>query len=450
MIGKDKIFSTFEKVAASSKADQTEIVFIGNDTGLTRYANSTIHQNVHENNATILFRAVRGKKIGVASTNSMALNDLKATLKNAIEISKFQKDNKHFPGLPGPEAYAKIDTHFESTANFKPNDRARLIKKMFYRSNRRKFTMAGAFSTGDGEVAVFNTNGVRCYQPVTGSSLNVIAMSDSSSGYASGMSRDVSNIDPVALADIAVEKTYKAKKPKPLKEGEYEVILEPAAVAEAMEWINYIAFGSKAFEEKTSFIAHNLDKKIMDDSITIYDDGNDPFGVAVPFDFEGVPKKKVVFIDKGVPKGVVYDRISGNRLGAKSTGHALPASSSGEGALALNLFMAPGKRSRDEMLHSMERGILVTRFHYINGYIDTPKAVLTGMTRDGTFWVENGEIKHGIKNLRFTDSIIRAFSNVKGISKDIKLVPSWWDAVGCLAVPAIHLGSFKFTGTTDF
>ncbi len=450
MIGKDKIFSTFETVAKSSKADQTEIVFIGRDTGLTRYANSTIHQNVHETNATIMFRAIRGKKIGVASTNSMALNDLKATLKNAIEISKYQKDNKYFQGLPGPEAYADIKTYFEATANYKPNDRARMVKKMIYRSNRRKFTMAGAFSTGEGEIAVFNTNGVRCYQPVTGSSLNVIAMSNSSSGYASGMSRNVADIDPVALADIAVEKAYKAKKPKPLKEGEYEVILEPAAVAEAMEWTNYIAFGSKAFEEKTSFIAHNLDKKIMDDSITIYDDGNDPSGIAIPFDFEGVPKKKVVFVDKGVPKGVVYDRTSAARAGTQSTGHALTADSQGEGAIALNLFMAPGDKARDEMLHSMPRGILITRFHYLNGFIDTPKAVLTGMTRDGTFWVENGEIQHGIKNLRFTDSIIRAFSNVKGISKDRQLIPSWWDAVGCLAVPALHLGSFKFTGTTDF
>ena len=450
MIGKEKLFSTFEKVVKSSKADETEIVFIGNSTGLTRYANSTIHQNVFESNAQIIFRVTIGQRIGVASTNSMALNDLKATLKNAFEIAKYQKDNKHYCGLPGPEKYADINTYFENTAIYTPKDRARMVKKVFIRANRRKFTVAGSFATGDGEIAVFNSKGVRCYQPVTSASINIIPMSDTSSGYACGLSRNVDDIDPVALADIAVEKAFKSKKPKSLKAGEYEVILEPSAVAEMMEWINYIGFGSKTFEEKTSFLAGNIGKKLMDDSITIYDDANDEAGIAMPFDFEGVPKQRVTFVDKGVGKGVVYDRTTGNRAGVKSTGHALPAHEQGEGAFALNIFMAPGDKSREEMISSVEKGILVTRFHYINGFIDPPKAVLTGMTRDGTFWIENGQIKHGIKNLRFTDSMLRFFSNVKGVSRDYQLIPSWWDAVGCLSVPTFHLGSFKFTGTTDF
>ncbi|UCD16940.1 MAG: TldD/PmbA family protein [Candidatus Zixiibacteriota bacterium] len=450
MIGKDTLFTTFEKVARSSRADETEIVFVGNSTGLTRYANSTIHQNVHESDAKILFRSVIGKKIGVASTNSMAINDLRATLKNSLEIAKYQKDNEHFSGLPEPETYACFETCFTPTSEYKPMDRARMIKKIFVRANRRKFTVAGSFSTGDGEIAVFNTRGVRCYQPVTSASINIVAMSNTSSGYASGLSRNVEDIDPVALAEIAVEKAFRSKKPKPLEAGEYEVILEPAAVAEMMEWVNYIAFGSKAFEDKTSFMSNTIGQKVMDDSVTIYDDGNDSLGIAMPFDFEGVPKQKVVFIDKGIPQGVVYDRTSGNRAGVASTGHALPANEQGEGALALNVFMAPGDKTREEMLASVRRGILVTRFHYVNGYIDTPKAILTGMTRDGTFWIEDGQIKHGIKNLRFTDSVLRAFSQIKGISRDRQLIPSWWDAIGCLVVPALHLGSFKFTGTTDF
>ena len=450
MIGKEKLFETFDKVVRAGKADEMEIVFIGSTNGLTRYANSTIHQNVYESDAQIIIRTVLGKKVGVAVTNSMVLNDLKATLKNSLEIAKYQKDNKHFPGLPGPADYAKIDTYFQQTADFQPKDRARLVKKVFIRGNRRKFTMAGAFSTGDGEVAVYNTKGVRCYQRLTAASINIIAMSDTSSGYASGLSRNIDEIDPVALADIAVEKAFRTKKPKPLKAGDYEVILEPPAVAEMMEWVNYIAFGSKAFEDKTSFIAHNLDKKVMDESITIYDDGNDLSGIAMPFDFEGVPKQKVMLVDRGVPKGVVFDRTSANRTGVSTTGHALMAQSQGQGAFALNVHVAPGDKTREEMIASVEKGILVTRFHYINGFIDTPKAVLTGMTRDGTMMIENGQIKHGIKNLRFTDSVIRAFSQVKGISKDRRLMPAWWDAIGCLTVPTIHLGSFKFTGTTDF
>ncbi len=450
MIGKEKLFEIFEKVAKSSKADETEISYIGTSNGLTRFANSTIHQNVNESNAKVLIRTVKGKKIGVASTNSIVVNDLRATLKNSLLIAKFQKDNKYFDGLPGPADYAKVETYFENTADFKPKDRARLVKKAFYRSNKRKFTAAGAFATGEGEVAIFNTKGVRCYQPVTSAAFNIIAMSDTSSGFAIRLSRNVDEIDTAALADVAVEKAFRSKRPKPLKPGDYEVILEPSAVAEIFEWVNYIGFGSKAFLDKTSFLSDNIGKKMMSDTISIYDNASDPSGIALPFDFEGVPRKKVYFIEKGIGKGVVFDRITGNKHGVESTGHALPAEHMGEGAIALNIFIDAGDKTREEMISSVKRGILVTRFHYINGFIDTPKAVLTGMTRDGTFLIEDGKIKRGIKNLRFTDSMLRAFSTVKGISKDRALIPSWWEAIGCLSAPTIHLGSLKFTGTTDF
>ena len=450
MIGKDKLFSTFEKVVKSSRADETEIVFIGNTSGLTRFANSTIHQNVNESNSTIYFRTIIGKKIGVSSTNSLALNDLKAALRNSFEIAKYQKDNEYFPGLPGPADYANIETFFEMTSNFSPKDRARQVKKIFVRANKRKFTTAGSFATGDGEIAVFNTKGVRCYQPLSSANMSIIAMSETSSGYSTGLSRKVEEIDATALADIAVEKAFKSKKPKPLTAGDYEVILDPAAVAALFEWLNYIGFGSKTFIEKTSFLSGNIGKKLMDESVTVYDDAKDTSAIAMPFDFEGVPKQKVDIIKNGIGVGVAYDRNTGNREGTPSTGHALTADQHGEGAIPLNLFIAPGDKTKENMIASVKKGILVTRFHYINGFIDTPKAVLTGMTRDGTFLIENGEVKHGIRNLRFTDSMTRAFSAVKGVSSKAELIPSWWDSVGCISAPAMHLGSFKFTGTTDF
>ncbi len=450
MIGKDKLFSTFEKVAKSSRADETEIVYIGTNNGLTRFANSTIHQNVNESNATIYIRTVIGKKIGVSSTNSMNQNDLKAAIANSFEIAKYQKDNEYFPGLPEPEKYPDIETYFEPTAKYSPKDRARQVKKVFVRANKRKFTTAGSFATGDGEIAVFNSKGVRCYQNLTTANLGIIAMSDTSSGYSVGLSRKVEDIDTVALANIAVEKAFKSKKPKPLEAGDYEVVLDPAAVAALFEWVNYIGFGSKAFIDKTSFLSGNIGKQLMDKSISIYDDAKISEAIALPFDFEGVPKKKIYIIENGVGKGVAYDRNTGNREGVPSTGHALTADEHGEGAIPLNLFVAPGDKTREEMIASVKKGILVTRFHYINGFIDTPRAVLTGMTRDGTFLIEDGKIKHGIRNLRFTDSMLRAFSNVKGISAKSELIPSWWDSVGCISAPTIHLGSFKFTGTTDF
>lgn len=450
MIGKEKLFAKLEKVLAQSKADQTEIVFIGTESGLTRYANSAIHQNVFENNGRIYFRTVLGKKVGVASTNSLGAAELKKTLENSFEIARNQPENPDFPGLAGPASYREIDTFDDKTAGFAPMDRAKIVKKIIAIADAKKFTLAGAFSTSAGEVAVVNTKGVRAYQPVASASINMIAMSDTSSGYAAGLSRKVEKIDFDKLAETAVEKCSRSQNPQAVEPGDYEVILEPAAVGALLEWMSYIGFGSKAFLEKTSFMAGKIGDRITSELITIYDNALDTTSIAFPFDFEGVPKKKVTFIDKGVARGVVYDRATALKDKTKSTGHALTPDNSGEGAVALNLVIAPGTAKRAEMIGKVKRGILITRFHYINGFIDTPNAVLTGMTRDGTFLIENGEIKHGIKNLRFTDSMLRAFGSALALSKETKLVESWWDAIGCIKAPTIHLGSFKFTGKTEF
>lgn len=450
MIGKEKLFETFEKAVKSARADQVEVVYLGSDDALTRFANSTIHQNMNESNTRVMVRAVKGKKIGVASGNSLKLNDLKKTIKDAIEIAKYQKDNEYFPGLAGPQKYPVIDTYDDATAKYGPKERARAIKKVFVRANRRKFLTAGSYATGANEIAVFNTEGIRAYQTLTSANLQVIAMSETSSGFAVDLSRKAEDIDPVTIADIAVEKAFRSKKPKAIKAGEYEVILDPAATAAIFEWVNYIGFGSKAFQDKTSFLSENIGKQVMSDAMTVYDDGLDLSAMAMPFDFEGIPKQKVAFVENGVGKGVVYDRNSAMKDGVETTGHALTPTEHGEGAIPMNIFIAPGDGSLEKMIESVEKGVLVTRFHYINGFIDTPKAVLTGMTRDGTFLIKNGRIKHGVKNLRFTDSMLRSFSTVKSVSKEARLIPSWWDSVGCVSAPAVHLGSFKFTGTTDF
>jgi predicted Zn-dependent protease len=449
MIGKEKIFQTLNSIIKKSEADQTEALFFGNESGLTRYANSTIHQNVSETNSKIYFRAIIDKKIGVASTNSFKRDDLKTALNNAMEIAKNQRENPFFTSLSEKSKFAKIKTHFKKTASFTPAQRAFEIKKVFDLAAKLNLTVAGSFSTSESEVAVVNSLGVNCYQPLTASAINMVIMSENSSGYADALYRDVSQIDVEKLAEIAIQKCLDSKNPKTLDPGEYDVVLEPTAVANLLEWMNYIGFGSKAFQEKTSFLADKIGEKIMGENITIYDDGNDESAVAFPFDFEGVPKKKVFLIQNGIAKGVVYDTMAANKDKVKSTGHALTPDSS-EGALCLNLFLKAGNSSLKKMIESVEKGLLITRFHYINGLLDTRNALMTGMTRDGTFWIENGKIKHGVKNLRFTESMLKAFSNVLQISRDRKIVNSWWEDLGCIVAPAMLIKDFKFTGKTEF
>lgn len=449
MIGKEKIFDTLNSILKKSKADQTEAVYLGGESGLSRFANSTIHQNVFEVNSRVYLRVALGKKIGVASTNSFTKTDLKKTLLDATEIAKNQRENPNFPGLPSKQNVLNPNTYFKKTAEFTPIQRAEEVKKIFDQAKVLDLTAAGSFSTGEAEIAVVNSKGVACYQPLTSSFISIIVMGDNSSGYADCLSRDVDEIKVDHLTQIAIQKCLDSKNPKDSEPGEYDVLLEPTAVAALLEWMNYIGFGSKTFQEGTSFLSNRIGQKIMGENITIYDDGNDQSAIAFPFDFEGVPKQKVTLIEKGVAKGVVFDSISAYKDKTKSTGHALTPDSA-DGALALNLFVQAGDSSLDKMIESVERGLLITRFHYINGLLDTTNALLTGMTRDGTFWIENGKVKHGVKNLRFTESMLKAFSNVMQISKDRKIVNSWWGDVGCVVAPAMLMKNFKFTGKTEF
>ncbi len=450
MIGKERLLETLGKVVKTAKADHTEAVFVGAESGLTRFANNYIHQNVAETNSKVFFRVALGKKIGVAATNAFSVTDLKRALKNALQIARNQQDNPHFAGIPAPAKYALMNTLDEQTVRFTPRQRASKLKAIFKKAANKDMTLAGSFSTGSGELAIVNSAGVEAYQPFSSAATSVIAMTDTSSGFAQALSRKVGDLDIRDIGGRAIKRAYRCRNPKDIAPGDYEVVLEPAAVASLLEWIGYIGFGSKAFQEETSFMAGKIGQKITGEQFTVYDDATDELGVSFPFDFEGVPKRRIELLTNGVAKGVVYDTISAAKEQKISTGHALTPDYSGEGGLALNVFVQGGEDSLEDLIGGVENGLFVTRFHYINGYIDTPNAVLTGMTRDGLMRIKNGKLGGGVKNLRFTDGMLRAFSDIRGITAERELVSSWWDALGCITAPAMRLGSFKFTGKTDF
>lgn len=449
MIGKDKIFSTLGKALDKSPAEQTEAVFVGTSSGLTRYANSYIHQNVYESTTKIYFRVAVGKRVGVASTTSMLAEDLNRTLLNAYNIALNQRENPDFHQLPGKAKYSRITSHYAATADFTPAQRAEKVGILIKVAAKRGLTLAGSFSTSDTEVAVANSNGVLAYQPLSSAAVNVIMMGDNSSGYAEGLSRSVSKINFRELGEVASQKCMNSANPTELPPGRYNVILEPKAVAEIIEWMNYTGFGAKSLEEGTSFLHGHAGKRVMGDNISLYDDGLDPAGMPMPFDFEGVPKKRVDFVKKGIGGQVVYDTTSANRAGTKSTGHALPPDSSGE-TISLNTFVGAGRNTFSSMVTNTEKGILVTRFHYINGLLDTRKALMTGMTRDGTFLIEDGKVGGGIKNLRFTESMLKAFSRVRMVSRERQAINTWWSDVGCVVAPSMLITGFNFSGKTDF
>ncbi len=450
MIGRDRLFTAVEKVMTTSKADQTEVVVLGGNSELTRFANSYIHQNVAVDNTRIYFRAAIGNKIGTATCNSTAITDLRRALRTAIQIAKKQKPTPEFEGFSKPADYAATETFDPKTSKFTPKQRASKLKRVFAKGSKYDYSMAGSFSTGDGEVAVLNSNGVRCYQQYSSASMNVIATGEDSSGYASGVSTKVDDIDVVGLATTAVNKCRKAKNPKSIDPGVFEVVLEPAAVSEIFEWLNFVAFGSKAYTDKSSFLHGRIGERVAAESVSIYDDAHEKNAPGIPFDFEGVPKRRVNIIEKGIARGVVHNAISAKKHGTESTGHAVMPDEAAEGALPMNVRMASGRATLDELISGVENGLLVTRFHYLNGFLDPRRALFTGMTRDGLFRIQGGKIRHGVKNLRFTESMMDAFSNVTGLTSERWAVPSWWGSMGSMYVPALRISKFNFSGKTEF
>jgi predicted Zn-dependent protease len=299
-------------------------------------------------------------------------------------------------------------------------------------------------------LAVVNSLGVEAYQKYSDLFFHLIAENGKGTGYASFVARDPEQFDIDSLAQEAIHRASRGE-PISVEPGEYEVILEPYAVGEFLSFLGYLGFNALAIQEERSFFCNQFGKKLVGEAVTIYDDGLDPQGLQVPFDFEGLPKQRVTFFEKGIAKEVTYDSFTAGREGKPSTGHGLIAPNTA-GPIPINLFMKEGDASLEEMIRSVRKGIYVTRFHYTN-VVEPMKAVITGMTRDGTYLIEEGEIKRPINNLRFTESILRALSRVTAISRERRVcsegtVYSRRFVTGIVA-PAIKVDGFNFSGVSS-
>lgn len=448
MMGKSTVLEIGSKAVEASDADQTEAIIHSTRRCLTRFAKSTIHQSVEEEDTTVSVRAILGKKIGVASTNSIDAASLERVARRAKEIAEHQRGNPDFTSLPSPKSVEEVQVYYQKTADIGPQERAVLVKQVVEKAEKAGLEAAGALSTQVEELSVVNSLGVQTYHPSTWATLTAIISSDDSSGYAASCSPDFEEIRAGEVAEEAVAKCLRGRNPVEIEPGKYHVLLEEYALAEILDWLSYIGFGAVKYQEGQSFMSGKIGEKIVGKDISIYDDGCDPKGCPLPFDFEGMPRQKVNLIENGVARGVVYDTITAGREGKESTGHALYPQAASHGPLPMHLHIEPGDSSKEEMLSSIEKGIWVTRFHYINGFLDPKIALFTGMTRGGTFLIEKGKLTRPIKNLRFTESMLKAFSNVEKLSTTTKVVGC--DIGEACVLPALWIRDFSFTGKTEF
>ncbi len=442
MLGQNRIKKIVDQIFNFSSADQTEVVVIAYSSGLTRFAENRIHQNLTQENISLSVRVVFGQKIGIARMNKSDKKSLREVVTRAEEIAKNQEPDRYFQTLIQPRKTPLVDAFRKATALFTPLQRAKIVGQIIKPIEAENLRAFGALETGVAEYAVANSLGVFLYHPMTTAEISITAKDkQENSGFGSQTSLDVNKLEVKKATQTAIKKALLSKNPVEISPGKYTVVLEAQPVNEILNYMAYLALGARAFHEERSFLSGRLGKKVAGENITLWDDALDPAGLPVPFDLEGVPKKKVMLIKKGILKGIVYDHYEALKYGKKPTGHGLPAPNTLD-ALACHLHLKPGKDSIEELIKSIKKGLLISKFWYLNAH-HHKELNLTGLTRDGTFLIENGQIKTAVGNLRFTQSVPQALSQIKGITREVKLEKSWF---GGNLVPAMKIDQWHFTG----
>jgi predicted Zn-dependent protease len=431
-------------------ATEAEVLVSAGDSALTRFANSEIHQNVAERSITVNLRHVVGRRIAVVSTGKVDAEGLRSLVHRAAAIARSCEELEDWAGLPEPASAGGSVVSGSGmawaagTAGATPEFRAEGVRAVIAAADTAGVTAYGAFSTDAEAVAIANSKGVRAAENRTSSQLLTVQMSpDGGTGYAEHVSMDATSIDAAAIGREAATKARASDRAVTVPAGDYPVVLEEYAVVDITDQLGYLGFSALAVQEGRSFAEPG--RRIGSELVTIVDDGSDRNGLPMAFDYEGVPKQRVTLVENGVCREVVYDSQTAARAGHASTGHGLPAPNP-YGPFPLNAVMTAGTSSRDELIGGLERGLLVTRFHYTN--VVHPKlAIITGMTRDGTFLVEGGRIVGPVRNLRYTQSYLDALAGVSAVSRERKAVRGF---LGAAVVPALRIDAWTFTGVTEF
>ena len=423
---------------------EAEALVMADDSALTRFANSEIHQNVAESNVVINLRVVVGKRVGVASSGRTDEEGLRRLAENAATIARVVEDLDDWAGLPGPTEIQDVAAAYSAaTAGASPEFRAEAVRAVIGAADDAGVTAYGSFATGTESVAVANSAGTLAAGTRTTSQLITVSMGPGGgSGYAESAAVDATTIDAAAIGREAAGKAGATANAISIEPGDYPVVLEEYAVVDLLDMLGYLGFSALAVQEERSFFEPG--KRIGSDLVTIVDDGYDPAGLPIWFDYEGVAKQRVALIEGGLCRNVVYDAQTAARDGVASTGHGLPAPNP-YGPFPINMFMDAGTSSREALIGGLDRGLLVTRFHYTNP-VHPKLAIVTGMTRDGTFLVEGGELVGPVKNLRYTQSYLEALAGTVAVASERKTLRGF---LGGVVVPALRIDAWTFTGGTE-
>jgi len=437
--------SVCDRVLRLAKGCPAEVIITSGDSALTRFADNLISQNVSNSSTEISVRVMDKGRVARFSLNQPSEAALKTAFERAIETLKTQKKDPTLMPFAKPVPVAiNRKLFFPGTADLSPAERAGRVEALIKKCRRAGAIAYGTYETGASAVTVANSLGIRAFHKESYAVYSVTARCGDGFGWAESPAFDAREIDFDQVDRAALDKAKMSRNPRGVKPGRYTVILEPAAVTNLLFSMGLYGFGAQFYQEGQSFVSGKLGRKVLSEKITIKDDALEGPSAGMPFDYEGMPRRSITLIDKGVARELAHDRKTAAKARTTTNGRALPMPNT-YGPLPLNLALAEGGSSLEEMIKSTEKGILVTSFHYTN--LLKPMTVeMTGMTRNGTFMIENGRVAYPIKNMRFTESAVEAFNRIEAVGNKTESSMSW----GRISTPALKIRDFNFSSATEF
>ncbi len=434
ILSKEEAQAILKKTLSFSKADECEVSLNGSEGGNIRYARNAVSTAGEISTMDLGVSSTFGKKTGSATINEFDDASLEKVVRRAEELAKLAPENPEYVSVLGPQTYPESVTHVATTAAVNPDSRAEMVLKSLQVAKEAKLEAAGFLENSNGFRAIMNSKGLFAYNKDTDISFSVTTRNQAGtgSGYTEQSFNDVKKLDTLALTRIAAQKANSSASAKAIEPGKYTVILEPLAAADMLG--NLVrGFDARSADEGRSFMSKKgggtrLGEQLFNENVTIY---SDPFNTELPgatWSGDGRPQEKTVWVDKGVVKNLSYSRFWAQKQNAK----AIPP--------ARQVIMEGGNASLEELIAGTEKGILVTRFWYIRS-VDPQTLLLTGLTRDGTFYIENGKIMFPVKNFRFNESPIIMLNNVEALGKPVRS--------GNMIVPPMKIRDFTFSSLSD-
>jgi len=439
-----RIVDTVLRLAKSIGVAETEVHVDETISALTRFANNAIHQNVAEHTLNVSVRTQVDQRTARATTNRTDEDSLRAAIEASLSLAHSQPKNSQLLPMPGKQRYRHVNRFLKPTAALTPEDRARAVRRACDLAVKKGQTAAGIFSSAQLQSVVGNSRGLFAAYRDTHAVFSITMQESSAASWAKGNAANVAHIDPQKLAERASEKAHRATDAKELPPGRYTVILEPAAVLDLVGFLFY-DFAATALQDKRSCFNERMGKQVFGKNISIVDDVYHPLQLGAPCDGEGLPRQKVLLVDQGVPKNLVYSRASAKVAKKNPTGHGFPLPNE-YGEAPMNLVFSGGKSSLEEMIASTDRGLLVTRLWYIRE-VDPYEKIMTGMTRDGLFLVEKGRVTSAVRNFRFNQSILEMLRNVESLGPAVRATG---EESFEMVVPAMKIRDFHFSEVTKF